>query len=79
MGSLTIRNIDDGLKRGLRLRAAGNGRSMEEEVREILRMAMGTPPPAADLGQRIHARFAALGEVEIEQPRRGPMRQPPDF
>ena len=35
MASLTIRNLDETLKRRLRLRAAGHGRSMEEEVREI--------------------------------------------
>ena len=36
MGSITIRNLDDDLKRRLRVRAAEHGRSMEEEVREIL-------------------------------------------
>ena len=34
MGSITIRNLDDTLKRRLRVRAAEHGRSMEEEVRE---------------------------------------------
>jgi antitoxin FitA len=79
MGSLTIRNIDDALKRRLRLRAAGHGRSMEEEVREILRMTVGPSPVRSDLGQSIHARFAALGGVELDLPARMPMRTPPDF
>ena len=35
MASITIRNLDDGLKRRLRVRAAENGRSMEEEARDI--------------------------------------------
>jgi phosphopantothenoylcysteine decarboxylase/phosphopantothenate--cysteine ligase len=39
MASITIRQLDDALKRRLRLRAAGNGRSMEDEVRTILRDA----------------------------------------
>jgi phosphopantothenoylcysteine decarboxylase / phosphopantothenate---cysteine ligase len=37
MGSLTIRKLDDALKTYLRLRSAQNGRSVEEEVRVILR------------------------------------------
>src|SRR3954452_21314047 len=36
MGSLTVRNIGDDVKKRLRLRAAANGRSMEEEVRLLL-------------------------------------------
>ncbi|HEX3503783.1 MAG TPA: bifunctional phosphopantothenoylcysteine decarboxylase/phosphopantothenate--cysteine ligase CoaBC [Xanthobacteraceae bacterium] len=39
MASLTVRQLDDKLKRLLRLRAARNGRSMEDEVRIILRQA----------------------------------------
>jgi phosphopantothenoylcysteine decarboxylase / phosphopantothenate---cysteine ligase len=37
MASLTIRKLDEGLKAYLRLRSAKNGRSVEEEVRVILR------------------------------------------
>ena len=90
MASITIRNLDDGLKRRLRVRAAENGRSMEEEAmwgslertrwergrRSISDHMVGAPPPA-DLGRAIHARFAALGGVELELPERGPMRPPP--
>jgi phosphopantothenoylcysteine decarboxylase / phosphopantothenate---cysteine ligase len=39
MASITIRQLDDDLKRRLRLRAARNGRSMEDEARTILRSA----------------------------------------
>ena len=39
MASLTIRKLDDGLKKLLRLRAAEHGRSMEDEARTILREA----------------------------------------
>lgn len=46
MPALLIRGLDDALKRQLRLRAAGNGRSMEEEVRQILRQALGVPAAA---------------------------------
>ncbi len=39
MASLTVRQLDDKLKQLLRLRAARHGRSMEDEVRVILRQA----------------------------------------
>src|SRR5262245_15112038 len=50
MASITIRQLDESLKQQLRLRAASHGRSMEDEVRTILRAAAGateaTPVPA---------------------------------
>src|SRR3954463_4333612 len=51
MASLTIRKLDDAIKAYLRLRSAGNGRSVEEEVRVILgELIQGRPePPAASL------------------------------
>ena len=79
MASITIRNLEDDLKRRLRIRAAEHGRSMEEEAREILRVAVGEPRPPVDLGRAIHARFAALGGVELTLPERGPMRPPVDL
>src|SRR6476646_4324330 len=36
MSSLTVRNLSEDVKKRLRLRAAANGRSMEEEVRLLL-------------------------------------------
>jgi len=41
MASLTVRQLDERLKKRLRLRAAKRGRSVEEEVRTILREAAG--------------------------------------
>ncbi len=46
MASLTVRQLDDKLKKLLRLRAARHGRSMEDEVRTILRDAAAGEPPA---------------------------------
>ncbi|WP_419907530.1 bifunctional phosphopantothenoylcysteine decarboxylase/phosphopantothenate--cysteine ligase CoaBC [Hoeflea sp.] len=43
MASITIRNLDDGTKQSLRERAARNGRSMEEEVRHLLRETSQPP------------------------------------
>ena len=79
MASITIRNLDDRLKRRLRVRAAQHGRSMEEEVREILREVVGTAAPPDNLGEAIHRRFAALGGVDLDLPPREPMPEPPSF
>jgi phosphopantothenoylcysteine decarboxylase/phosphopantothenate--cysteine ligase len=46
MASITIRGLDDALKQRLRLRAAQNGRSMEDEARTILRGAATGPSSA---------------------------------
>jgi antitoxin FitA len=74
MSSITIRNLDDSLKRRLRVRAAQHGRSIEEEAREILRQAVGRPAAPDNLGEAIHRRFAALGGVDLDLPPRQPMR-----
>ena len=77
MAAMTIRNLDDEVKRQLRLRAAGNGRSMEEEARAILRAALS--PGQGDLAERVRARFAPLGGVELDLPPRDAGRAPPVF
>ena len=79
MASITIRNLDDEVKRRLRVRAAEHGRSMEEEAREILRQVVGQEKPAHNLAAAIRARVAPLGGVELDLPPREPMREPPEF
>jgi antitoxin FitA len=79
MASITIRNLDDGLKQRLRVRAAGHGRSMEEEAREILRLAIGDARPPLNLAARIRARVAASGGVTLGIPPRAAMRKPPSL
>ena len=80
MASITIRNLDDEVKIRLRTRAAGNGRSMEEEARLILAEAVEQAPlPAKGLGTALHELFKPLGGVELELPPREPMREPPRF
>ena len=66
MTTMTIRNIDEGLKRRLRMQAASHGRSMEEEARDILRAALSTDarrPP--NLAAAIRARFGPLGGADL--------------
>lgn len=49
MGSITIRNVEDEVKRGARLVAAGNGRSLEAEVRALLKRTYA--PTTQDRGE----------------------------
>lgn len=80
MGVMTIRNIDDGIKMRLRVRAARHGRSMEDEVRDILRSALSVESPVPkDLGEAIHGRFKSLGGIDLVLPPREPIRPPLDF
>jgi len=77
---MTIRDIDEVLKRRLRLQAARHGRSMEEEARNILRSALSvSDQPTRNLADAIRARIAPLGGVELEIAPRETMRDPVDF
>lgn len=42
MAQLVVRNIEESVKEGLRARAVTHGRSLEEEVRVILRTAVNS-------------------------------------
>ncbi|HWD60822.1 MAG TPA: Arc family DNA-binding protein, partial [Stellaceae bacterium] len=72
MSSITIRKLDPSVKERLRIRAAGHGRSMEAEARDILKDALwgadaegAKERTGADLAAAIRARFAPFGEVEL--------------
>jgi plasmid stability protein len=80
MASITIRNLDDALKSRLRVRAAQHGRSMEDEAREILRIALAeSPQPSGNLAASIRARFKGFAEFDLPEIPREPLRQPPTF
>ena len=79
MASITIRNLDDEVKNRLRVRAAGNGRSMEEEARLILREAVGCKPGTQDLASTIRSYFGPSNGVDLELPPREPVREPLRF
>lgn len=80
MTSITIRNLDDALKRRLRLRAAQRNHSMEEEARDILRCALAEETrPRENLADAIRRLIEPLGGVELAPFPRGPIREPPDF
>ena len=85
MHSIAIRQIDTPLKNRLRFEAARQGCSMEEQARRILRAALTTPPANvlttrhAHLANRIHARFAAAGGVDLPTVERNAARPPVKF
>ena len=62
MAQFVVRNIENAVKTRLQRRARRNGRSMEEEVRDILRSAVHEEDaPAGGLGTEISALFAKVG------------------
>ena len=85
MASITIRKLDDSVKAKLRVRAAENGRSMEEEARTLLEEGLR---PASSLPKKPRSMYAAIRQslaeagidgIELKIPPRGPMRELPDF
>ena len=82
MAQLVVRNIEKTVKEKLQRRARRHGRSMEEEVRDILRDAVKkeeTKTPARGLGSAIAAHFKDVGLEEDIQPLRGHTNRPPSF
>jgi plasmid stability protein len=72
---LTIRGLDPVIKARLRLRAAGNGRSMEQEVRVILTETLAEKP--ASLTAIARSLFGEEHGVELALPARSAGRDPP--
>jgi len=57
-----VRDLEEDVKARLKRRAAQHKRSMEEEIRHILRNAVKDQnQPVAKLGSRISARFSRMG------------------
>ena len=84
MSSITIRNLDDRVKRKLRVRAAHHGRSMEEEVRQILGAALAEKSGTGleNMYDIIRRRVQDAGGVGVDlviPPRSKRMREPPRF
>jgi plasmid stability protein len=78
MASITIRRLDDALKSRLRVRAARQGRSMEEEARQILKAGLTEEPMRRpNLAELIRRRIDPVGGVELSLPPREPVRRPP--
>jgi plasmid stability protein len=70
VASISVRDLDDHVKRRLQVRAAENGRSMEAEIRTILTDAVADRGDAPDLFATLIARVDAIGGVDLELPPR---------
>jgi antitoxin FitA len=80
MAQLIVRNVENAVKARLQHRAKRHGRSMEEEVRDILRNATNEEDiPTGGLGTEISALFTKVG-LESDIPElRGHEIKPPSF
>ena len=63
MATLTVRDLPDDVRDKLRVRAAENGRSMEAEVRAVLRASIEAPPTTRQRVERLQAAFAPYRAV----------------
>jgi plasmid stability protein len=81
MAQLVVRTIENEVKARLQRRARRNGRSMEEEVRDLLRAAVHEEgsTPAGGLGTEISKIFAQHGLDSPIPELRGLDIQPPTF
>ena len=83
MAQLVVRNLESTVKAKLQRRAKRHGRSMEEEVREILRDATKNEDSSrkGGLGTEIAARFRKIGLKPGEEipELRGYTIEAPDF
>jgi plasmid stability protein len=61
MAQILVRKLEDRIRTRLEQRAKRNGRSMEAEVREILREALKEDEPQGGLGSEIAALFSGEG------------------
>lgn len=68
LAQLVVRNLENSVKSRLQRRAKRHGRSMEEEVRDILRAAVNKEvAPAGGLGTELAALFPKSGpDFQIE-------------
>ena len=80
VAQIIVRDLDEDVKLRLQRRARRHGRSMEDEIRHILRDAAKLPPrPVAGLGTRIAELFREA-EFSLEVPElRGTAAQAPEF
>jgi len=76
MAQFIVRDLEEDVKTRLKRRAARHGRSMEEEVRHILRnVVKEANRPLPKLGSRIAARFRRVGlTAELPELRGQPVR-----
>ncbi len=83
MTSVLIRNVDKALHKRLKASAASHRRLLEEEARELLRVAVARQEtrPRENIADVALGLFGREHGVDLDIPRRGsaPKSTPPDF
>jgi plasmid stability protein len=80
VAQVIVRKLEEDVKRKLKRRAARHGRSMEEELREILRDAVKeTTSRRGGFGTEAVKLFRGIGLTEPIQELRGYTIKPPRF
>ena len=79
VAAVSVRDLDDGVKEKLRIRAAEHGRSMEAEIRAILEEAVRDSGQSAGLLMTLMERFGEIGGVDLELPSRSTLPRAADF
>ena len=76
MASLSVRKLDDKVYEQLRIRAAKNGVSMEEEARLIISQAVTVPERISDVFRKY---FGYDNGVNLDIPNQRKPHEPMDF
>ncbi|MDF5731822.1 MAG: plasmid stability protein [Rhizonema sp. PD38] len=80
MTNITIFNIDEHIKNLLQKRASENGRSLEEEAKDILCQALiENQNQPENIVNMIEKRFAHLEDFELGEVTREPIRPAPNI
>jgi plasmid stability protein len=80
MAQVVVRDIEEDVKARLKRLAERHGRSMEDEIRHILRSAAkDSSRPVAKIGSRIAARFSGKGLTSDLPELRGQGVRPADL
>ena len=81
MAQLLVRNLENSVKARLQRRAKRHGRSMEEEVRDILRAAVNKEEavPVGGLGTELSKLFPKSGPDFVIEEFKGDDLEPPTF
>jgi antitoxin FitA len=82
MAQIVVRDLEESVKQRLKRRAERHGRSMEDEVRHILRNAVREEDKQPGLGTQMARLFAGIGlkegelqELEDQPPRPAKFRR----
>lgn len=80
MSNITIHQLEPDITKLLEQRAAKHGHTIEAEIKAILQSVLAPElSPKINLAAAIENRFANLGDFELPEITREPMRTAPSF